>query len=84
MPPLGVWAEVVARERKVGDALGHAARIFHIGNDADDFVGVLVVAEMLADGVVVAEEGAGGFLVEHQRQACTGGSEAPVRFRSAR
>ena len=62
----GGRGEVVARERKVGDAGGHAACVFHIGDDADHFVGMLVVAEMLADGVDAAEEGAGGFLIQDQ------------------
>src|SRR5271156_3318611 len=66
--------EVVAREGKVGDAGGHAACVFHIRDDADHFVGMLVVAEMLADGVDAAEEGAGGFLIQHQWQTCSGGS----------
>ena len=69
----GGLGEVVACERKVGDALGHAAGIFHVGDHADDFVAAPVAAEMLADGVAAGEEGTGGFLIQDEGQGCAAG-----------
>ena len=72
--------KIVPREGRIGDGLGLAPGILHIGDQAHDFVRAPVSAEVLADGAVFTKQRVCSFFIEHQRQRRNRGSGGDCRL----
>ena len=66
----GRTRKITRSQRQIGYGLADADSVLQIMDDADDFVGLLVVSKTLSEGIAISEKSANGRLIQYDGQHC--------------